>query len=90
MLIHLANIFHSTNGFIEIFLKKKKDQIKLDCEKKIVYIVFDIENCIELYLIMKQFLNKNKRKQPTQLSKHIVNSFAKYISIDKWINENFF
>ena len=55
LLIHLPNIFHLTNGLIEIFLKKKKrpNQIKLDSEKKIVYIVFDNENCIDLHLIMK-------------------------------------
>jgi hypothetical protein len=41
-----------TNGLIEMFKKKKKDQIKLDCEKKIVYIVFDNVNWIELHLIL--------------------------------------
>ena len=29
------------------WVKKNKNQIKLDCEKKIVYTEFDNENCIE-------------------------------------------
>jgi hypothetical protein len=36
------------------------------------------------------FLKKIKDKIKLNCKKNIVNSFAKYISIDKWINENVF
>ncbi len=49
---------------------------------------------IELLLTngSKEIIYKKKIKEKNQLNckKNIVNSFAKYISIDKWINGNFF
>ncbi len=38
----------------------------------------------------KFFLSKKKVRIKLNCDKNIVNSFAKYISIDKWINGNFF